>query len=96
MSRTRMVLLGVCVGSCVAVAAATVAFCIVAIPLFLLGASSDAGLDRDAVRIGLFAVALPLGAVAGVVSGAWAGRWYGRGGRLPTGRDADGRTPIGR
>ncbi|MGQ0434115.1 MAG: hypothetical protein ACT452_17135 [Microthrixaceae bacterium] len=95
MSRTRTVLLGVCVGACVAVAAATVAFCIVAIPLFVLGASSEGGLDRDAVRIGLFAVALPLGAVAGVVSGVWAGRWYGRGGRLPTGRDPDG-TPIAR
>ena len=67
-----------------------IAFSIVAVPMFLLASTEgDSGLDRGLVRTGLFAVALPLGALVGVVVGSIVGVWYARGGRLPTDR-----TPI--
>jgi hypothetical protein len=89
-SRVRAVLLGLSIGVGVGVAAMAIAFSIVAVPMFLLASTEgDSGLDRDLVRTGLFAIALPLGAVVGVVVGAVVGVWYARGGRLPTDR-----TPI--
>lgn len=83
-SRGRSVLLGLAVGLAVTVAGVALAFSIVAMPLFAL-ASIDpgSGLDRDLVRTGLFAVALPFGGIVGVLSGIAVGVWYGRGGRLP-------------
>jgi hypothetical protein len=89
-SKVRAVLLGISIGLGVGVAAMGIAFSIVAVPMFLLASTEgDSGLDRDLVRTGLFAVALPLGVLVGVVVGGVVGIWYARGGRLPTDR-----TPI--
>ena len=89
-SKVRAVLLGISIGLGVGVAAMGIAFSIVAVPMFLLASTEgDSGLDRDLVRTGLFAVALPLGVIVGVVVGGVVGVWYARGGRLPTDR-----TPI--
>jgi hypothetical protein len=89
-SAVRSVLLGAAIGLGVAVAATAIAFSIVAVPMFLLASTEgDSGLDRDLVRTGLFAVAVPFGVLVGVVVGTVVGVWYGRGGRLPTDR-----TPI--
>lgn len=89
-SRIGASLLGLSVGLGVTVAAMAVAFSIIAVPLFLLASTEgESGLDRDLVRTGLFAVALPFGIVVGLVVGVVVGLWYARGGRLPTDR-----TPI--
>jgi hypothetical protein len=89
-SKVRATLLGISIGLGVGVAAMGIAFSIVAVPMFLLASTEgDSGLDRDLVRTGLFAVALPLGVLVGVVVGGVVGVWYARGGRLPTDR-----TPI--
>ncbi len=83
-------LLGISIGVGVGVAAMGIAFSIVAVPMFLLASTEgESGLDRDLVRTGLFAIALPVGALVGVTVGALVGVWYARGGRLPTDR-----TPI--
>ncbi len=83
-SRWRSVLVGVGIGLAVMVAAAGLAFSIVAIPLFFVASTEPgSGLDRDLVRKGLFFVALPFGAITGLVGGLVVGIWYGRGGRLP-------------
>ena len=89
-SRVRAALLGISIGVGVGVAAMGIAFSIVAVPMFLLASTEgESGLDRDLVRTGLFAIALPVGAVVGVAVGTLVGVWYARGGRLPTDR-----TPI--
>ena len=89
-SKVRAALLGISIGVGVGVAAMAIAFSIVAVPMFLLASTEgDSGLDRDLVRTGLFAIALPFGALVGVAAGTVVGVWYARGGRLPTDR-----TPI--
>ena len=89
-SRTKAVLLGISIGVGVGVASMAIAFSIVAVPMFLLASTEgDSGLDRHLVRVGLFGIALPFGALMGIVVGAVVGVWYARGGRLPTDR-----TPI--
>ena len=89
-SKVRAVLLGISIGVGVGVAAMGIVFSIVAVPMFLLASTEgESGLDRDLVRTGLFAIALPVGALVGVAVGALVGVWYARGGRLPTDR-----TPI--
>jgi len=89
-SKLKAVLVGIGIGVGVGVAGMAIAFSIVAVPLFLLASTEgDSGLDRDLVRTGLFAIALPFGALVGVTVGAIVGVWYARGGRLPTDR-----TPI--
>jgi hypothetical protein len=89
-SRVKAVLLGISIGVGVGVAAMAIAFSIVAVPMFLLASTEgESGLDRDLVRTGLFAIALPVGALVGIAVGAVVGVWYARGGRLPTDR-----TPI--
>jgi hypothetical protein len=62
-----------------------VAFAILAIPWFALArfAEPGQGLDRPAIRNGLFRIALPVGALVGIAAGVVVGRWYRRGGRLP-------------
>lgn len=83
-SRWRSLLVGVGVGLAVLVAAAGLAFSVVAIPLFFVASTEPgSGAHRDVVRTGLFFVALPFGAVTGLVAGLAVGIWYGRGGRLP-------------
>ena len=89
-SKAKAALLGISIGVGVGVAAMAIAFSIVAVPMFLLASTEgDSGLDRDLVRTGLFAIALPLGALVGIAVGVVVGVWYARGGRLPTDR-----TPI--
>jgi hypothetical protein len=89
-SRLRSVLLGLGIGVWVGVAGITIAFSIIAIPLFIVASTEPgSGLNRDLVRTGLFKVALPFGVVSGMVVGVLVGVWYARGGRLP--RD---RTPL--
>ena len=89
-SKAKAALLGIGVGVGVGVAAMAIVFSIVAVPMFLFASTEgDSGLDRDLVRTGLFAIALPLGALVGIAVGARLGVWYARGGRLPTDR-----TPI--
>jgi hypothetical protein len=83
-SRWRSVLVGLGVGAAVLVAAAGLAFSIVAIPLFFVASTEPgSGAHRDLVEKGLFFVALPFGGITGVLGGLVAGIWYGRGGRLP-------------
>ena len=61
---------GLGIGLAVMVAAAGLAFSIVAIPLFFVASTEPgSGLDRDLVSKGLFYVALPFGAIAGLVGG---------------------------
>jgi membrane protein DedA with SNARE-associated domain len=79
----RSILIGLGVGLGVAVAATGVVFALVAIPIQLSGSGTAEGLDRDQVRLGLFAVAMPAGAVVGAALGFLVGRWYARGARLP-------------
>ena len=89
-SKAKAILLGISIGVGVGVAAMAIAFSIVAVPMFLLASTEgDSGLDRDLVRMGLFAIAVPFGALVGVAVGAVVGVWYARGGRFPTDR-----TPI--
>jgi hypothetical protein len=78
----RAALVGIAVAVGVGVAATAVVFAIVAIPIHVIG-SDDGGVDRDLVRLGLFAIAAPLGSLLGVVAGAVAALWYRRGARLP-------------
>lgn len=86
-SKVRSTALGAAVGLGVGVAAMGIAFSVVAVPMFLLASTEgDSGLDRDLVRTGLFAIALPFGALMGIVAGIVVGVWYARGGRLPTDR----------
>jgi hypothetical protein len=86
-SKVRSTLVGAGVGLGVGVAGMALAFSIVAVPMFLLASTEgDSGLDRDLVRTGLFAVALPFGVLTGLVVGTIVGVWYARGGRLPTDR----------
>lgn len=70
----------IAIGVGVGVAAAAIAFFLIAIPLYLLAMLEPEGLDRPLVRTGLFAVAMPVGAVIGAVSGVVAGRMARRGG----------------
>ncbi len=80
----RSALVGLGIGLAVMVAAAGLAFSIVAIPLFFVASTEPgSGAHRDLVQKGLFFVALPFGALTGLVGGLVAGIWYGRGGRLP-------------
>jgi hypothetical protein len=85
-SKVRSVLLGFGIGLGVTVAAIAIVFTIVAIPMFLLSSGDDAGIDADAVRRGLFGIAMPIGVLVGAVVGIAVGVWYSRGGELPTGR----------
>jgi hypothetical protein len=76
----RAVLVGLAVG------AATVCFVfsMVAIPYVVVARLDPGhGLDRTAIRGGLFHVALPIGLVVGLLGGLAVGRWYRRGGRIP-------------
>jgi hypothetical protein len=83
-ARGRSALVGLGIGLAVMVAAAGLAFSIVAIPLFFVASTEPgSGAHRDLVQKGLFFVALPFGALTGLVGGLVAGIWYGRGGRLP-------------
>jgi hypothetical protein len=85
--RLRAAGLGGAVGFAVAIAATALAFSIIAMPLYLLARSdSDGGVDEGLIRGGLFAVAVPLGLVAGIVAGVLVSIWYVRGGRLPRDR----------
>jgi hypothetical protein len=83
----RAALVGLAVAVGLGVAATAVVFAIVAIPIHVVG-SDDGGVDRDLVRLGLFAIAAPIGSLLGLVAGAVAARWYRRGATLP---DAAGR-----
>ncbi len=81
----RSVLLGVAVGTAVALAAMGVAYAIIAIPVYALAQSDSDGLDRPVFRHALV-LALLVGAVIGVLVGSVIGVWYRRGGHLPTDR----------
>jgi len=70
----------VAIGIAVGVAAAAIAFFVIAIPLYTLASFEPNGLDRPVVRTGLFQVAMPVGALIGLAVGAAAGRWAHRGG----------------
>ena len=80
----RPVLLAVVVGIGVGAAAVCFVFSLLAIP-YLVVARLDPGhgLDRTAIRGGLFHVALPIGLLVGLLGGLAVGRWYRRGGRIP-------------
>jgi hypothetical protein len=81
----RSLLLGVAVGTAVALTALAIGFSIIAIPLYALASiEPGSGTDRPFIRDGLFQVAIPVGVVLGVAAGAIVGVWYARGGRLPT------------
>jgi hypothetical protein len=82
----RSVALGFAIGIPVALAAAAVAYAIVAIPMYTLAQADPHGLDRPFFRHALVRIALPVGAVIGLVVGSVVGVWYRRGGHLPTDR----------
>jgi uncharacterized metal-binding protein len=77
----RSVLLGVVVGTTVAVCTVAIGFSIIAIPLFMLArVEPGSGLDRPFIRNGLTHVAVPAGLILGIVVGLIVGVWYRRGG----------------
>jgi hypothetical protein len=82
-TRMRAVALGAAVAFAAMVAATAIAFSIIALPLYVAarGESGD-GLDRDLIRMGLFVIAVPAGALTGVVCGTLVTVWSLRGGRL--------------
>ena len=82
----RSLLVGFAIGVPVAIAAAAVAYAIVAIPMYTLAQADPHGLDRPFFRHALVRIALPVGAAIGLVIGSVVGVWYRRGGRLPTDR----------
>ena len=82
----RSLLVGFAIGVPVALAAAAVAYAIVAIPMYTLAQADPHGLDRPFFRHALVRIALPVGAAIGLVVGSVVGVWYRRGGRLPTDR----------
>jgi hypothetical protein len=89
-AKLRAAGIGVAIGFSVAVAATSIAFSIIAMPLYMLARTEPGhGVDRDLIRKGLFGVAVPVGVLVGMASGVLVAVWYARGGRLP--RD---RTPI--
>ena len=81
----RPILTAVLVGLGIGLVGLLVAFAILAIPWFALArfAEPGQGLDRPAIRDGLFRIALPIGVLIGTGTGVVVGRWYRRGGRLP-------------
>jgi hypothetical protein len=79
----RSALLGAAVGVGLGVAAVAVAFALVSIPIYVIGTDDGSGLDRDLVRIGLFAIAVPVGVLVGSAGGFLVARWYARGAHLP-------------
>jgi hypothetical protein len=86
-SRLRSLGLGVAIAFVVMVAATAIAFSLIAVPLHVFARDEPGNaVDGDAVRMGLVAIALPVGVVAGIVSGALVSRWHARGGRLPRDR----------
>jgi len=73
----------------IGVAAAAIAFFLIAIPFYTLASFEPNGLDRPIVRTGLFRIALPVGAVLGLAVAIASARWARRGGtwRLEDGGD---------
>lgn len=71
----------VAVGLAIGVAVAATVFFLIAIPFYTLASFEPNGLGRPIVRTGLFAIALPVGALVGIVSGVVVGRWFRQGGR---------------
>ena len=81
---TRPLGRSVLIGAGVGIAAAAIAFFLIAIPFYTLASFEPNGLDRPVVRTGLFRIALPVGVVLGLVVGAVSGRWYHQGGTWTT------------
>jgi len=64
----------------IGVAAAAIAFFLIAIPFYTLASFEPNGLDRPIVRTGLFRIALPVGVLVGLAVAVASARWARRGG----------------
>lgn len=79
-ARPRSLARSIGIGAAIGLAAAAIAFFLIAIPFYTLASFEPNGLDRPIVRTGLFRIALPVGALIGLAVGVAAGWWMRRGG----------------